>query len=218
MEATKKGQWTKRWIVFTIGMFLMGSGIALIIKAGMGVSAMSSVTKVMTQVYPPLSLGTYTFFLNLTLFVGEFVVNPKEWAPKKLTQLIPTFVSSVFIDINMWIFASVSPANYLMQIVVLLVGCIVFGLSLACMVSADAILMPTEAFISVVAKKYGKEWGNIKTCLDVSLVIIAVIISLIAFHKIVAVREGTLVCALIIGQISRFFRRYTNKLFVSENV
>lgn len=214
--ASKKDQITKRWIIFTLGMFLMGTGIALIIKAGMGVSAMSSVTKVMTLVYPPLSLGTYSFLLNFALFIGEFIVNPRYWSVSKLAQLIPTFVSSVFIDLNMWIFTFLAPSSYLMKCVVLIAGCVVFGLSLALMISADAILMPTEAFISVVAKKTGKEWGNIKTGLDVSLVIIAALISLAAFHKVVAIREGTIICALTIGTISRFFRKYTNKLFLPK--
>ena len=42
--STGKDQIVKRWIVFLIGMFLMGTGIALGIKAGIGVSPMSSIT------------------------------------------------------------------------------------------------------------------------------------------------------------------------------
>ena len=79
---------------------------------------------------------------------------------------------------------------------VLLISCVVFGLSLALKVSADATLQPSEAFISVVADRTGKEWGNIRTVVDVSLVII--------------------VAAILNGQFCRIFGKATDKIFIKK--
>ena len=86
------------------------------------------------------------------------------------------------------------------------------GLSIAFMVSADVILMPGEALIKIISVKHQKEYGNVKTAVDASLVVLAVIVSLIFLNTIYGVSEGTLIAAFTIGNFSRFFRGYTNKM------
>lgn len=209
-------QMVKRCIMLLVGIFLMGTGISWIIKSGTGTSPMSSLTNVMTQVLPVLSLGTYTFLLNAAFFIFEFLVEPKKFTISKFLQLVPTFILSVAIDFNMILVQNLTPTNYLVRIVVLLVGCAFFGLSIAFMVSADVILMPPEAFILMTCKKTGKEYGTIKTYSDITLVILAVIVSLIFLQRVHGVREGTLIAALCIGNLSRFFKKYTNKLILAK--
>ena len=214
-SAAIKDQIVKRWIVFFIGMFLMGTGIALSIKATIGVSPMSSITNLLILIFPNISLGTFSFLVNFLFFVAEFIVAPKTWHPIKiLTQLVP--ICSVFIDINMALVSSITPESYLMKVAVLLLGCLVFGLSLALMVSADATLQPSEAFISVVAERTGRAWGNVRTAVDISLVIIAVIASLIVFQALTTVREGTVVAAILVGQSARWFAPLTDRIFSSQ--
>ena len=58
------------------------------------------------------------------------------------------------------------------------------GLSIAFMVSADVILMPGEALIKIISVKHQKEYGNVKTAVDASLVVLAVIVSLIFLNTI----------------------------------
>ena len=82
------------------------------------------------------------------------------------------------------------------------------GLSIAFMVSADVILMPGEALIKIISVKH----QNVKTAVDASLVVLAVIVSLIFLNTIYGVSEGTLIAAFTIGNFSRFFRGYTNKM------
>lgn len=201
-----------RYVMLLAGVFLMGTGISWIIRSGTGTSPMSSLTHVMTQVYPALTLGTYTFMLNFLFFIGEFILSPKSFRPSKFIQLIPTFILSVGVDFNMLLTENLVPGNYVTRLIVLLTGCIFFGFSIACMVSANVLLMPGEALTCIICGKTGKEFGTIKVCLDTSLVILAVIVSLIFLRKIYGVREGTLAAALCIGTFTRLFKRFTNKI------
>lgn len=209
-----KNHIVERWVFFLIGMFLMGTGIALMIQAQIGVSPISAVTTTGNMIYAGFSLGTYSFILNFVMFVGEFIVDPKSFSPSKFIQLVPTVISSVFIDFNMFLLSWVHSDNYIGQLLILVLGCAVLGLSLSFMVDAKVILMPNEAFISVIAEKTHQEWGNIRTYLDIALVIFAAIMGLLAFQKIVNIREGTLISAIIVGQFSRLFTRlFVGKLF-----
>ena len=178
----KDSQMTRRYIMLLIGIFFMGTGISLIIKSGTGTSPMSSLT------------------------------NFKSFSASKFIQLIPTFFLSVAVDFNMFLVRGLHPETYILKLAVLIIGCMFFGLSIAFMVSADVILMPGEALIKIISVKYQKEYGNVKTAVDVSLVVLAVIVSLIFLNTIYGVREGTLIAAFTIGNFSRFFRGYTNKL------
>ena len=172
----KDSQMTRRYIMLLIGIFFMGTGISLIIKSGTGTSPMSSLTNVMTQICPLLTLGMYTFLLNVLFFIGEFIVDFKSFSASKFIQLIPTFFLSVAVDFNMFLVRGLHPETYILKLAVLIIGCMFFGLSIAFMVSAD------------------------------------VIVSLIFLNTIYGVREGTLIAAFTIGNFSRFFRGYTNKL------
>lgn len=201
-----------RYGMLLLGIFLMGTGIAWIIRSGTGTSPMSSLTHVMTQVYPPFTLGTYTFIMNFVFFIGEFVLAPKSFKPSKFIQLIPTFILSVGVDFNMLLTENLVPTNYAVRIVVLLMGCAFFGFSIACMVSANVLLMPTEAFILVICNKTGKEFGAIKIFFDCTLVVLAIIVSFIFLREIYGVREGTFVAALCIGSFTRLFKKVTNKI------
>lgn len=215
MSLSIKDHLVKRWIIFVVGMFLMGTGIALIIKANMGVSPISSFTTVINELCPPITLGTCSFLLSVFFFVAEIVLKPAIWSPALLFQLVPSAISGVFIDINMLLLDKLAPSNYLFCILFLLLGCMVFGLSLALMVSADVMLMPTEAFISVFAERFHFKWGNVKSSVDFLIVIVSAIICLIAFQSIHFIREGTLISALLIGQFSKLFQRWSDKLFTT---
>ena len=154
----KDSQMTRRYIMLLIGIFFMGTGISLIIKSGTGTSPMSSLTNVMTQICPLLTLGMYTFLLNVLFFIGEFIVDFKSFSASKFIQLIPTFFLSVAVDFNMFLVRGLHPETYILKLAVLIIGCMFFGLSIAFMVSADVILMPGEALIKIISVKYQGIW------------------------------------------------------------
>ena len=96
---------------------------------------------------------------------------------------------------------------YIFNLCLLISGtCILaFGITLA--VIADVSMVSGEYFVKIVAQKTHKEFGVIKTIFDVSLVILAVILSLIftGFTQIEGVREGTVIGALCVGPLVRVF-------------
>ena len=66
----------RRYILFSCGVLCAALGIALITLAGMGTSAVSSLSYVLTFVFPGLSLGVFTFLVNCLMLVGQVAVAP----------------------------------------------------------------------------------------------------------------------------------------------
>ena len=56
----------------------MGLGIALITKANLGTSAVSSVAYVLSKIYPSLSFGFFTFIINvLYVFIQVLILRKR---------------------------------------------------------------------------------------------------------------------------------------------
>ena len=94
-----------------------------------------------------------------------------------------------------------------MSLLYLAAGCLVMALGISQEVMADVIMLPGEAFVCALSRALGREFGNVKVCFDSSLTLAAALIALLAFHKLNGVREGTLVSALAVGQLVRFYTR-----------
>lgn len=208
----KKNIPLSRWLSYLAGIFIMNTGIALTIRAGVGLSPISSLTRVMTVVYPLLTQGTYSFLLNFVMFFGEFVVLPKDFRLKNFTQLIPAMISGIFLDANLYLFSFLTVENYVLRLCLLVLGCAVLALGLYLMIEADLILMPADAFNSVVVKRTRMKWGNVKSMVDCGLLVISAVIGLVFLGKIMFIREGTLINAIICGQFIKMHTWIFNHL------
>lgn len=207
-----KRDWLRRVITYTLGIFLMGTGIALSIKANIGLSPISSVNRVMTVVFPPYTQGMFAFGMNLLMFVGAFIVDPKKFTAKNFLQLIPAFFSGLFIDMNLYLFANLAPEIYYVKLAIFVMSCAILAFGIFLMIEANLILMPNDAFVSVVVGKTKREWGNIKTILDCTLLCMSACIGLAALHQIMFIREGTIINAILVGQFIRLYFRVKNRL------
>lgn len=109
----------------------------------------------------------------------------------------------------MFLLFFVNPTNYIISLLTLIIGCIVLGIGVYLEMLADVIMLPGESFVRSIVIVFKTEFGITKIWFDVSLAVIAVILSLILAHKADGVREGTIIAALLVG----FIARLINKLF-----
>jgi cytidylate kinase len=84
-------------------------------------------------------------------------------------------------------------------------GCAILGIGIFTEVHADVIMLPGEGFVKAVSVTLDKEFGATKVGVDISLTVIAIIISLVMFRQIKGVGIGTVIAAVITGMLSNFF-------------
>lgn len=112
-----------------------------------------------------------------------------------------------FIDLTMVILFFVDPQTYLSSVIHLLIGCVILGFGVYTEVLADVAMLPGESFVRAVSSTWKTEFGSTKVAFDVSLTVIAAVLSLIFSHRLDGVREGTIIAALLVGFIARLFGR-----------
>lgn len=196
-----------RYMWFFIGVIINSFGVAFITKAAMGTSPISSIPYVLSFGVP-LSFGTITFIFNMLLIIFQIVFLRKDYKKIQLLQIVVNMVFSVFIDISMKALFWLEPSGIVEEIISLAVGCAILGFGISVEVAPGALMVPGEGVVSALASKINMKFGTIKIIFDVSLMVIAGIISLIMFHGINGLGIGTIISALIVGKFVNIFNKY----------
>ena len=105
----------------------------------------------------------------------------------------------------MSLLASLVPQSYAGHWVILLMGCTCLGLGVALEVVPNVLILPCEGFVRVCSQEFHWDFGKTKTGFDLTMVAAAALLSLLDLGAVYGLREGTVVCALTVGFISRFF-------------
>lgn len=208
----------KRYLVFVAGLYFLAVGVVLIVRSALGTTPISSVNYVMS-LHTPLTLGTCTFLINLILIAGQFWLvrgnGHRQDIVEILLQIPFSFVFSAFIDLNMLLATDIRPANYTMSIALLLLGCIIQSVGVVLELKPRVAMMSAEGFVKYASSRFHQDFGRTKVCFDVSLVILAVLLSLFCAQTIEGVREGTLIAAAITGYIVNFLN---HKIMTRHNL
>lgn len=197
----------RRYLLFVASLFINAFGIAFITKALLGTSPITSVTYVLS-LFTPFTMGIWTILLNLLFVVLEpFLMTRRELREDLrmyLLQIPIAFCFGLFIDFSMFILSWLEPSAYVIQVTVLLIGCIILALGIALEVKANAAMMAGEYFVKTITRRFHGEFGYVKLGFDITLLTIACILSLVFLSDIQGVREGTVVSALLVGPIVHF--------------
>lgn len=200
----------KRYFIFLIGIYINSFGISFITKAALGTSPISSVPYVLSLGFWP-TMGEFTIALSLLLILLQIALLGKKFKKASLLQIPVSIVFGYFIDWSMLLLEWVNPQEYLMKILFLLIGCVILGFGVFLEVAADVVMLPGEAFVQAVTIRFRTDFGITKVCFDASMAGSALVISLILFHGVIGVREGTIVAALTVGLIAKLFGKALKK-------
>ena len=192
----------KRYLIFLVGLFVNSLGVSLITKANLGTSPISSIPYVLSLNFP-FTLGNFTIFFSIFLIVLQLIILRKNFKLEHILQIPVSIIFGYFIDLTMILFFWVNPEAYIMKIVYLLMGCLILGVGVYMEVLADVVMLPGESFVRAIVLTWKTNFGTTKICFDVSMSVIAAVLSFVFAGKLAGVREGTVIAALLVGFIAR---------------
>lgn len=197
----------KRYVIFVIGLFINSLGVSFVTKASLGTSPISSIPYVLSLNFP-LTLGQFTILFSLLLIVIQLVILRRNFKLEHILQIPVSVVFGYFIDVTMALLAFIQPQNYFSSILYLLAGCIILGFGVYIEVLADVAMLPGESFVRVVTFTWKTDFGIMKILFDISMTVIAAILSFLYARQLDGIREGTVIAALLVGFIARMFGRF----------
>lgn len=211
-------RWAKRVFIYLLGLYCMAVGVVFSAKSALGVSPVGSLANVIYQIglaknAPDIvSLGNCTIAVYCLYIFAEFLILRRDFRPQMLLQLVASILFGRLVDLATAMMSGLpAPGNYLMQMLYLLcsVPLVAFGVMLY--LSPQILPTPGEGMSLAISKKTGLSVGSSKMIFDCSLVVISCVTSLIFFHGLVGVREGTVICALLVGFVMRQLMRVFEK-------
>ncbi len=206
-QKSDKISFFKRLVLLIFGLFLSSLGVALLKKAALGVSPISSAANIVSIAVPNLSLGTWLIIWNCVLILGQLLILRRDFRAVELLQLPLSVLFGLFTDLSMSLLDFVEPGSYIECFVLVVLGTATMALGISLTVIADVIMNSGEALVKAVSDKTGKAFGSMKIAFDACCVALAVAQSFILCGEILEVREGTLVAALLTGVFVNLFGR-----------
>ena len=214
----------RRILVFAMGLLVISLSIGFITKASLGTPPISSIPYSLSLIFPSLTLGNFTIIYSLLLVLLQLVILGKEADKVSLgLQVIISFVFGYFIDFGLMILGDFSPEIYWERIACVLIGCFGLAFGVYLQIVADFTMVPGDGFayaLSVRIKR--KPYRVVRVCSDVTMIVIAALIGMVAMGTPGGVREGTVICALLIGTIAGvYFSKLswlTRKLFPEDEL
>jgi Predicted membrane protein len=204
MVEMEENNLARRYLVFTFGIILNATGIAVTTGAELGTTPISSLPYVLSLAFP-LSFGMFTFVLNILMVLAQAVLLRREFRNIQYLQIAAAVVFSAIIDMVMLVMRMIPVTGYAERFGLLLLGSAMLGVGICLEVYCNVMYIPGEGLVKAISHRADREFGVIKIVFDVTLVSSALIASLFFMNGIAGLREGTLFSALTVGLMARFF-------------
>lgn len=196
-----------RYVLYLVSLFIISLGAAISIKANLGTAPLICIPYV-SSVISNLSVGTVSFIFSIILIALQVLILRGDFEKRQYLQIVMGTIFSAFIDIALMLVSFLNPQDYLSQILLLLLSCVVVAFGVLLEIQTEVVYLPPDGLIVAISTVLKKEFGKVKPYIDTSFVIIAAVLSLVFLGYLIGVREGTIISALIIGPIVRVLKKY----------
>lgn len=193
----------KRYLLLLVGLSIMAFGVAFSIKASLGTSPISSVPYVVS-LFTPLTVGTATITMHCVFILLQILILRKNYHPIQLMQLPVAFFFGYLTDFGVWAVQGISCNTYWQQWIVCIIGILLVAVGVSFEVKAGVVVLAGEGVVLAICKVLPKvKFGYMKVGFDVTLVVIACVLSIVFTGRLQGVREGTVAAALLVGLIAK---------------
>lgn len=200
-----KKELVKRYILFIIGLFFSGLGVAVTKYGELGVTPISSIPNILSIRFTNITIGTFLMICNVLLLIGQIIILRKNFKIVNLLQIPLSFLFGWFTDLGLMLTRIIIPQDpYPWRLFCVFLGTFLLAFGISLQVVADTILNSGEAFVKAISDTIHKEFGYVKVAFDVYNVTAAIVLSLIFFGSIKGAREGTIIAAVSIGFVVKF--------------
>ena len=189
-----------------MGLVVLAFGITLAVNSNLGVSPVTSLPYVVSQVLN-VSLGTCTIIVYTCYIFLQMILKGGKFQPALLLQLVFSTVFGYLVDGTKLILGDFVPTTYFGQLAMLAASIVLIGFSLVLYIDVRIAPMPPEGLVTCIADKLGKPFPKIKTLFDCASVLVGLALCFLFLGKVVGIREGTIITALLVGKLTGFFRK-----------
>ncbi len=184
-----------------LGIMILGAGVALAVKAGLGTSPLDVLIEI-SHFRIGLSVGRITFFAQIMMVVISLILYPKNIG---IGTVLALFLTQFPIDL---VYGLVRTSDvFVLNLVMSFIGAMLTSLGSALIIHAGMGMGTYEALTFSIAYRFNIKYLYVKFTLDAIFMIL-----LLVFHGTIGV--GTLISYLFIGRFIVIFMDLLKKVIV----
>lgn len=190
-------------------VILNSFAVVLMLYSGTGISAISSVPYAFSDVFPQLSLGTWTYLFQGLLILSLMILR-KRFVVEYLFSFVVGFVFSELMDLHeLWI--SVLPAGLGWQIFYFLLSYFLIAVGIALSNRCDLPIIPTDLFPRELSDILEIGYPKVKIAFDVICLAVTAGLTFFCLGHLDGLGMGTILAAFTTGKAVGLVGEYLDK-------
>lgn len=174
-------------------------GVVLMLHSGSGISAISSVPYAFSDVFPKVSLGTWTYIFQGLLVLTLMVIRKKFVTPY-LFSFVVGFAFSEMLDVHeLWI--GILPTTILDRIIYFIISYLLLCIGIALSNRCGLPIIPTDLFPRELSDITKVKYSRIKVSFDVICLATTALMTGLILGHLDGLGIGTILAAFTMGKV-----------------
>jgi Predicted membrane protein len=201
---------TKHIVFSVISFLLLGMGISLQIKAGIGQSMFNAFSMLFADLFH-FEIGTMINLFNLLFFVIYLFIKPTRPNRTDFMLIIATMANGYVINLFTYsIFAHVVISVYFFRIAIFLLGLLLASISLGAILAISILQFPLERLCIVLSQKLNLTLAKVRMGFDIFFFVSIIALTVLTNHKLY-IREGTIISFFLLSRLMGFSYEFFKK-------
>lgn len=181
-----------------VALVIDSFGVVLMLYSTAGISAISSVPYAFSEVFPALSLGTWTYIFQ-GLLVLSLMIMRKKFVPSYLFSFVVGFVFGELLDLHeLWI--NILPDGLAWRIAWFVISYVLLSIGIAISNRCGLPIVPTDLFPRELSDITKVGYPKIKIIFDVSCLVVTAALTFFGLGHIEGLGIGTVLAAFTMGK------------------
>ena len=198
MESESKKITMRGEVALILVVLINSMGVLLMLQSGSGISAISSVHYAFRQVFPALTLGTWTYIFQGAL-IAVLMIMRKKFVPSYLFSFVVGFCFGKMMDVHeLWI--TRLPLNISLRILYFVLSYVLLCFGIALSNRCKLPIVPTDLFPRELAEITKVPYSRIKIGFDVTCLLVTACMTWFCLGRIMGLGIGTVLAAFTMGK------------------
>lgn len=185
-------------VALPVALVIDSFGVVLMLYSAAGISAISSVPYAFSEVFPALSLGTWTYIFQ-GLLVLSLMIMRKKFVPSYLFSFVVGFVFGELLDLHeLWI--NILPDGLAWRIAWFVISYVLLSIGIAISNRCGLPIVPTDLFPRELSDITKVGYPKIKIIFDVSCLVVTAALTFFGLGHIEGLGIGTVLAAFTMGK------------------
>lgn len=186
-------------LALIVAVIINSFGVVLMLYSGSGISAISSVPYAFSEVFPWLTLGTWTYLFQ-GLLVLSLMILRKRFVPIYLFSFVVGFCFGILVDVHeAWI--SALPQTLPLRVLYFCISYLLISIGIALSNRCKMPIVPTDLFPRELSSIIKVPYSKVKVCFDVICLAVTFLMTYCFLGHVKGLGIGTVLAAFTLGKV-----------------